>query len=86
MKKILTLKDILNIGGKISIYKNGSTNSISLSKLLKKENIKLEGENIYLCYLTYTNTPQIQAVYKVSNPNDENCELEELYNKLNEIC
>lgn len=85
MKKILTLKEVLSIGGKISTYKNGSTNSISLSKLLKKENITLEGEDVHLVYLMYSQTPQIQAVYRVSNPDDENCELEEIYNKLNEL-
>lgn len=84
MKKI-TLKNILDIGGKLSIYRvGGSTNSISLSKLLKKQDISFSEEK-YLVYLTYSNTPQIQAVYLVENPNDENCQLEELYNKLNEI-
>lgn len=84
MKK-LTLKSILDIGGKLSIYRvGGSTNAISLSKLLKKQGISFDEEK-YLVYLTYSNTPQIQAVYLVENPNDGNCELEELYNKLNEI-
>ena len=84
MKK-LTLKNILDIGGKVSIYRvGGSTNSISLSKLLKKQGISFDEEK-YLVYLTYSNTPQIQAIYLVDNPNDGNCQLEELYNKLNEI-
>lgn len=84
MKK-LTLKNILDIGGKVSIYRvGGSTNSISLSKLLKKQGISFDEEK-YLVYLAYSNTPQIQAVYLVENPNDGNCQLEELYNKLNEI-
>lgn len=84
MKK-LTLKNILDIGGKVSIYRvGGSTNSISLSKLLKKQGISFDEEK-YLVYLAYSNTPQIQAVYLVDNPNDGNCQLEELYNKLNEI-
>lgn len=85
MKKQLTLKQVLDLGGKISIYKDGSTNSISLSKLLKKENIKIEENNIYLCYLVYSQSPQIQAIYKVPNVEDENCKLEEIYNKLNEL-
>ena len=85
MKKQLTLKEVMSIGGKISNYNNGSTNSISLTKLLKKENIILKGEDIKLCYLVYSQIPQIQAVYKITDINDENCVLEELYNKLNEI-
>lgn len=85
MKKVLTLKEIMDIGGRMSIYNNGSTNSISLSKLLRKENIIIEGENVHLVYLVYTQTPQIQAIYKILNPEDENSELEEIYNKLNEI-
>ena len=85
MKQVLTLKNILNIGGKLSVYRiGGSTNAISLSKLLKKQGISFDEEKC-LVYLTYSNTPQIQAVYIVANPNDENCELEEIYNKLNEI-
>ena len=81
MKK-LTLKNILDIGGKVSIYRvGGSTNSISLSKLLKKQGISFDEEK-YLVYLAYSNTPQIQAVYLVDNPSDGNCQLEELYNKL----
>lgn len=86
MKKQLTLKEVMDIGGKISVYNpNGSTNSISLTKLLKKENIKLEGKNIKLCYLMYSQTPQVQAVYRITDENNENSLLEELYNKLNEL-
>ena len=85
MEKILTLKNILDIGGKLSIYRvGGSTNAISLSKLLKKQGISFDEEK-YLVYLPYSNTSQIQAVYLVTNPNDGDCELEEIYNKLNEI-
>lgn len=85
MKQVLTLKNILSIGGKLSIYRvGGSTNAISLSKLLKKQGISFDEEK-YLVYLTYSNTPQIQAVYVCPNPNDGDCELEEIYNKLNEI-
>lgn len=85
MKKALTLKNVLDIGGKLSVYRvGGSTNSISLSKLLKKQGISFDEEK-YFVYLTYSNTPQIQAVYIVANPNDGDCELEEIYNKLNEI-
>lgn len=81
----LKLKDILDIGGKISIYKvGGRTNYIGLSKLLKKQGISFDEEK-YLVYLTYSHIPQIQAVYLVSNPNDGDCLLEEIYNKLNEI-
>lgn len=84
MKKVLKLKEVLAIGGRISGYKNGSTNSISLSKLLKKEGLVFDND-IQLCYLVYTQTPTIQAVYQIANPKDENSELIELYNKLNEI-
>lgn len=85
MKETLTLKEILDIGGKVSIYRvGGSTNSIGLSKLLKKENISFDEEK-HLVYLTYSNTPQIQAVYLVDNPSDGNCKLKEIYNKLNEL-
>lgn len=85
MKSQLKLKEILNIGGKISIYrKGGHTNYIGLSKLLKKQGISFDEEK-YLVYLTYSDTPQIQAVYLVSDPNNGDCKLEELYNKLNEI-
>lgn len=84
-KKVLTLKDILDIGGKLSIYRvGGRTNAISLNKLLKKKGIVFDEEK-YIVYLNYSNTPQIQAVYLVSNPNDGDCKLEEIYNKLNEI-
>lgn len=85
MKKKLKLKEILDIGGKISIYRvGGSTNSIGLSKLLKKQGISFQEEKC-LVYITYSSSPQIQAVYLVENPNDNDCELEEIYNKLNEI-
>ena len=85
MEKVLTLKEILDIGGKLSIYRvGGSTNAISLSKLLKKQGISFNEEK-YLVYLTYSNTPQIQAVYIVADPSNGDCELEEIYNKLNEI-
>ena len=85
MEKSLVLKNILAIGGKLSIYRiDGSTNYIGLNKLLKKQNISFDEEK-WLVYLNYSNSPQIQAVYLVSNPNDENCELQEIYNKLNEI-
>ena len=85
MKTVLTLKNILDIGGKLSIYRvDGSTNAISLNKLLKKQGISYNEEK-HLVYLTYSNTPQIQAVYLVENPDSRDCELEEIYNKLNEI-
>ena len=76
---------MIDIGGKMSIYNDGHTNSIALTKFLKNQNIVLEGDNIYLCYLVYFQTSQIQAIYKVSNPEDDKCILEEIYNKLNEV-
>lgn len=85
MEKVLLLKDILSIGGKISFYKKGGhTNSIILSKFLKKNNISFDKEQ-YLVYLNYSNSPQIQAIYIVKDPKNGNSKLKEVYNKLNEL-
>lgn len=84
MKKSIKLKQILKLGGQVSFWENGGTNSITLSKFIKEKKLSVEEGDI-LVFLVYQNTPQIQAIFKVKDLNNQEEELEELFNKLNEF-
>lgn len=74
----INLKKCLKLGGKIVKFENGKTNSISLNRLLKKENINVE-EGTDIVYIMYSDSSTIQIVFKILNIEDENSKLNCLY-------
>lgn len=74
----IDLKKCLKLGGKIVKFKNGKTNSISLNRLLKKENINVE-EGTNIVYIMYSDSSTIQIVFRILNIEDENSKLNCLY-------
>lgn len=74
----IDLKKCLKLGGKIVKFENGKTNSISLNRLLKKENINVE-EGTNIVYIMYSDSSTIQIVFKILNIEDENSKLNCLY-------
>lgn len=74
----IDLKKCLKLGGKIVKFENGKTNSISLNRLLKKENINVE-EGTDIVYIMYSDSSTIQIVFKILNIEDENSKLNCLY-------
>lgn len=74
----IDLKKCLKLGGKIVKFENGKTNSISLNRLLKKENINVE-EGTDIVYIMYSDSSTIQIVFKILNIEDENPKLNCLY-------
>lgn len=84
MKKGIKLKQILKLGGQISFFENGGTNFVSLSKIIKERNLPVK-EGDTLVFLIYQNTPQIQAIFRVKDLNNEEEIVEEIFNKLNEL-
>lgn len=74
----INLKKCLKLGGKIVKFENGKTNSISLNRLLKKENINVE-EGTNIVYIMYSDSSTIQIVFRILNIEDENSKLNCLY-------
>lgn len=74
----IDLKKCLKLGGKIVKFENGKTNSISLNRLLKKENINVE-EGTNIVYIMYSDSSTIQIVFRILNIEDENSKLNCLY-------
>ena len=68
----------MKLGGKIVKFENGKTNSISLNRLLKKENINVE-EGTNIVYIMYSDSSTIQIVFRILNIEDENSKLNCLY-------
>lgn len=74
----IDLQKCLKLGGKIVKFENGKTNSISLNRLLKKENINVE-EGTNIVYIMYSDSSTIQIVFRILNIEDENSKLNCLY-------
>lgn len=61
----ITLDKVLSIGGKITeVKENGKTNSISITKCIKKNNISVKKGDT-LCYLLYSDCSEVQAIFKI---------------------
>ena len=77
----IDLKKCIELGGKIVKFENGKTNSISLNRLLKKENINIE-EGTDIVYIMYSDSSTIQIVFKILNIAEENSKLKCLYDAI----
>lgn len=77
----IDLKKCIKLGGKIVKFENGKTNSISLNRLLKKENINIE-EGTDIVYIMYSDSSTIQIVFKILNIEEENSKLKCLYDAI----
>lgn len=78
MNTNLTLKKVLNLGGKIYEYKNGRTSYINLNKLLFNNKIKIE-DQVKLVVLNFSNCSKIQSVFVIIDENNEDSQLNQIY-------
>lgn len=78
MNTNLTLKKVLNLGGKIYEYKGGRTSYINLNKLLFNNKIKIE-DQVKLVVLNFSNCSKIQSVFVIIDENNEDSQLNQIY-------
>jgi hypothetical protein len=78
MNTNLTLKKVLNLGGKIYEYKDGRTSYINLNKLLFNNKIKIE-DQVKLVVLNFSNCSKIQSVFVIIDENNEDSQLNQIY-------
>lgn len=78
MNTNLTLKKVLNLGGKIYEYKDGRTSYINLNKLLFNNKIKIE-DQVKLVVLNFSNCSKIQSVFIIIDENNEDSQLNQIY-------
>lgn len=79
MNTSLTLKKVLDLGGKIYECKDKRTSYTSLNKLLLSEKIEFDKEQVKLIVLNFTDCSKIQAVFLILDENNEDSQLEQIY-------